>query len=84
MAEVKIGEITPKCGECGSVEFTVPDDPADESVITCNGCGKSLRTIAEFKAAAFERAQSAMPDIGTMVQGALFGGLKGMKSPRIK
>ncbi len=84
MSEIKIGELKLKCAACGSTEFTVPDDPSDDSVIICDGCGQHLCTVAEFNAAAEERAKAAMPDIGKMVQEALFGGLKGVKSPRVK
>lgn len=84
MSEIEIGELKPKCAACGSAEFTLPDDPSDDSVLICNGCAQALCTVAEFKAAAEERAKAAMPDIGKMVQEALFGGLKGVKSPRIK
>lgn len=79
MSEIPIGELSAQCKNCGGTEFTLPDEATDETIIICNGCGQSVGTVAEFKAAAFQRAKAAMPDVAKMVQAALFGGGKSGK-----
>ncbi|MCY1298981.1 hypothetical protein D9M70_484950 [compost metagenome] len=34
-----MAEISLQCANCGSKQFQVPDDPKDDSLVTCSGCG---------------------------------------------
>lgn len=71
MTSTKIGEIGFQCKECGSTEFRYPDDATDSGVVSCNGCGQLIGTIAEIKAAAVEHARAVVPDIAKRFRDAL-------------
>ena len=45
------------CGKCGSKEITIPDNPVDESPVTCSACGEKLTTWGEAQTAIREAAK---------------------------
>jgi ribosomal protein S27E len=47
-----------KCKKCGSTDFIVPDNAADATWITCDGCGQRIMTWGAFKIGALEVANA--------------------------
>jgi hypothetical protein len=42
--------VTPHCKVCGGAGIDIPDNPTDDSIITCPSCRAMLGTYGEFKA----------------------------------
>ena len=53
---------TPHCTICGGIGINIPDNPSDDSIITCIHCGADLGTYGEFKANLGETASNALGD----------------------
>ena len=50
MDEIINLSVTPQCKICGGTGIIIPDNPTDDSVITCPNCGATIGTHGEFKA----------------------------------
>lgn len=57
--ELPLGSFTASlsCGKCGSKELTIPDEPTDDSPVTCSGCGAEVARWGDVKAAVQEAAE---------------------------
>lgn len=78
MSDIPIGELSLECQHCGGTDFTLPDDATESSGIVCNGCGKTVGTVAEMKAEAERVARAALPEIADRFRD-VFKGTKGFK-----
>lgn len=50
------------CKSCGNNTVKVPDDPTDDSLAICAGCGTELGRWGDIKAASFEAAKDSVED----------------------
>jgi ribosomal protein S27E len=55
-------KITPSCGKCGHNGIVIPDDPTDDSVITCESCGAEIGTHGQFQAHVQQLAADTVRD----------------------
>jgi hypothetical protein len=55
--------MTPKCMKCGHVGIVIPDNPIDDSILVCEGCGAELGTHGQLQAKIRETAIDAAGDM---------------------
>ncbi|QNQ62425.1 hypothetical protein IB024_01300 [Brucella sp. 6810] len=46
-----------KCPKCEGTVIALPDDPTDESIVTCKSCGVSFGPWGDIKARAMQMAK---------------------------
>lgn len=60
-------EIRLRCDDCGSPTFRLTDDRED--ILSCNGCGQDVGTVAEINAQISKAGKSLMPDRRNRLRG---------------
>lgn len=63
--------LTFHCTRCGGGKFAMPDQPADDDIITCSGCGAQGR-YGDVKKTMLDLAKKHVDDVFSKSLGPLF------------
>jgi hypothetical protein len=54
--------VTIKCRKCGGDMLVLPDNPTDDSIVTCQSCGIEVGRWGDIKAAALNTVQEKITE----------------------